>query len=139
MRNENLNLPKILGLILVIVLVLPACSGVSNDLLAGTQWKVMTLDGRSVLEGSVLTMEFKDSGISGNAGCNAYGASYTIVGKKIRIKSAIMTLMACQDPGVMEQEQRFMALLNQVASIQAGDKEMKLMNDQGETLILLAR
>ena len=129
---------KLLGLILLI-LVLPACSALSGDSLAGTQWKVVSLADTPVLVGSVLTMEFKDGSVSGSAGCNAYGAAYQLNGKKVSVKTASMTLMACPGPGVMEQEQRFMDLTAQVAGFQVADNQLKLLDANGKTLITLVK
>jgi heat shock protein HslJ len=91
--------------------------------LAGTSWTLASLVGEDgamvpVLAGTTVTAVFSaDGNLGGSAGCNHYGADYTLKDANLFIEPAIRTEMYCMDPpGIMEQEDRYLALLTKVAS-----------------------
>ena len=68
-------------------------------------WQLMTLNGEQVLEGTMITAEFKDDQVAGSAGCNNYFAGYETSDGNIAVGETGTTRKACQTPeGVMEQE-----------------------------------
>ncbi len=89
----------------------------SQDL-AGTSWEASVYNNGNqavvgVLEGTTLTVEFdKDDKLSGNAGCNNFTGTYQLDGDQITIGPLANTMMMCEDPqGVMDQEAQFLAAL----------------------------
>jgi heat shock protein HslJ len=66
----------------------------------------------------------------GSAGCNSYGAPYTLSGNQLSFGPAISTKMACEQG--MDVETAFLAMLSQVRSYQATDSSLTLLGSTGE-------
>jgi heat shock protein HslJ len=70
-----------------------------------------------VLQGTTLTLAYDGERIAGSAGCNNYTGPATIE-DEVRIGPLVTTLMMCAEPeGIMEQEKRFLDLLQQADSV----------------------
>ena len=87
-----------------------------------------------VLSNIEITIEFKGSEIDGSAGCNTYFASYEVEGDSLTISQIGSTMMACE-PEINEQETQYLAALESVASYQATDGQLQMMNADGETVL----
>ena len=72
-----------------------------------------------------------DGNLSGKAGCNDYSAPYTVDGNKMTIKAPVSTRMYCGDPGVMDQEQAYLAALTQVATYGIDGDRLELRSAGG--------
>ncbi len=113
--------------------------------LAGTTWQVISYNnGRggvvSVIIGSQITADFSADEITGNAGCNTYFAAYLTEGANLTIGPAGTTMMACDSPpGVMEQEQEYLAALASVASFSIEGERMRMQTADGATAVQLER
>jgi heat shock protein HslJ len=96
---------------------------------------VSELDGEPVLEQSRITLAFEDGQVSGLASCNRYVADWSRPSPSvIRIGLPRSTLRACA-PAVMDQERRFLGLLERLRSIRMnGPGELVLQTPQGETV-----
>ena len=57
------------------------------------------------------TVFSEDGTVSGSSGCNSYQGAYRVDGSSIVIGPLASTLRACGEPGVMPQEQAFLAAL----------------------------
>ena len=83
----------------------------------------------SPLPGSEVTATFENGELTGSAGCNGYSGTYTSGRGTIEIPRPAATEMACErPPGVMEQEQAYLAALPAAARYAV----------EGSTLTLLA-
>ena len=71
-----------------------------------------------------------DGRLSGSAGCNTYSAPYTVDGNKIKIGLAISTMMMCAQP-VMEQEQQYLAAIQQAATYNIQGTRLELRSADG--------
>ena len=100
---------------------MPALHRVS---LAGTAW---VLDGYGdpaaltvVVNDIRITLKWNGSvdRVSGNAGCNFYGAKSLIHDGQLTISDSNITLMACMTPGVMEQETAYIDLLGKAEHLE---------------------
>ena len=112
------------AIVLVGLLVLAACGG-AVEIPAGT-WQLVSMNGRPVLEGADLTIEFKDDQASGFSGCNFFGGAYEQKGKGLKLGILSTTLMACQDDGMMEQESVYLAALAAVDTVEVGENLLTL-------------
>jgi len=98
-----------------------------NTILENTTWVLESYGEQgnlqAVLEGSEITAVFdSDEGkVAGSAGCNNYFASYEISNSELSISDAGSTMKYCGE-GIMEQEDRYLALLlgAETFQIQAG-------------------
>lgn len=77
-----------------------------------------------ILPGSQIILFFDPAGTyNGIAGCNNYAGSYTVgTDRSLTLTQGQITNMFCDDPaGVMEQEQQYLHLLQNVQSYAIGD------------------
>lgn len=110
--------------------------------LIGTEWMLTSYSLEtdaisSVIAGTVVTAEFTDDGkVVGDAGCNQYGSDYTLNGTKLSILPPISTKMYCGEPeGLMEQEARYLNLLESVRGYQIDGDRLDLLDETGEALL----
>jgi len=103
------------------------------------EWTLLTLNGDPLLAGSAINMTFEDDKINGYSGCNSYFGSYTVTGSAIRFEEVGMTLMACLEDGVMEQEQAYFEALSNVAKFRLDDDWLELLDATGAALLVYAR
>jgi heat shock protein HslJ len=75
---------------------------------------------KNVLPDTEITATFDSDNdrVSGSAGCNSYGGAYGINGSQITISELASTKKACLLPGVMEQEQLFLSLMQSAQSFE---------------------
>lgn len=93
----------------------------------------------SVLEGSQITALFENGEVSGSAGCNSYGGSYTIDDFRLSVGVLTTTKMACTSPaGVMEQEQRYLSFLAGTFAHNLEGDQFRLEMGDGRSLIFEA-
>lgn len=118
------------------VMLLSACNPIlSRDPLNGTSWSLSTIDETAALQGTLVTLAFADGQVSGSSGCNSYGGSYKVDGEKITIRSLVSTLMACQDTGIMEQEQTYMQYLQNAQIYQIDSDQLQITTVDGKALV----
>jgi heat shock protein HslJ len=109
--------------------------------LSGTSWIVISIDDGSgrlapLIEGTTLTFAFDGEQVNGSAGCNSYFGPASL-GGDVTLGPLASTMMFCSEPvGIMEQERRFLDLLEGVDSFHAVDERLELMQE-GETTIVL--
>lgn len=97
--------------------------------LPGTSWEVISYNNGkqavvSLLTGTEISLNFgADGRVNGNSGCNTYNGGYEVSGDKLKVGPLVSTMMACDKPaGVMEQEQQYLAALQNSATFEiAGD------------------
>ncbi|MFN8632875.1 MAG: META domain-containing protein [Chloroflexota bacterium] len=81
----------------------------------------------------------EDGSVAGGSGCNTYRGSYLIDGSTITFSQMATTRRACVQPGVMEQEQAFLAALTAVRRFSATGEMLRLLDDAGTEQITLMR
>lgn len=115
---------------------LEGCGGRPLDLLLGPEWRVDSLDGQPLVEGSSITLAFSEEGrIAGGGSCNRYNAAYTLTGEGLTFGQAAATMMACA-PELMEQEQRYFRLLAGVTGFTiAPDGALNLTTAEASVLV----
>ena len=68
-----------------------------------------------------------DGHMGGTAGCNGFGAPYTLDGAKLTIDSIFSTMMFCTEPeGILDQEADFLAALAKTAAYAIEDDRLTL-------------
>ena len=118
--------------------VLQGCGGESIDLLAGVEWVVEDIDSAGIVDSARVTLEFDAASrrLAGRGGCNRYNAAFDLSGEGLSIGPVAATRMACA-PALMEQEQRFFALLARISrfDIDPTGALSLYSNDQQEPLM----
>ena len=113
-------------------------ASLSGDLEAGV-WVVRELmnGGRlsDPIPGTTLTASFTDGQLSGTAGCNSYFASYQAEGQWIKIGPIASTMAFCDRPeGVMDQEGRYLALLEAAETFERMENHLTMRRADGLVL-----
>ena len=120
-----------------ILALLAGCSGFSfpSDPLEGTSWELYAYSKTRPIEGSTLTISFEDGQVSGSSGCNSYGGSYKVSGKKLTVDEVFATLMACPEPeGLIEQEAMFLRYLGEAQRFELADGQLQIFWSEHEAL-----
>ncbi|MGA9348390.1 MAG: META domain-containing protein [Anaerolineae bacterium] len=120
----------------------PALEGPTWSLLSivGERWiegeVVPVPDPNTVLEGTEITLALEGGTAGGSAGCNAYGAAYTLDGISLAFGDVAATERDCPTPeGVMEQEQRYLVALKDVTGYRMVGSQLWLMVGDGRALV----
>jgi heat shock protein HslJ len=114
---------------------LRGCGGEPADLLRGAEWVVEDIGGAGIVDRSRATLKFHDDGgLTGRSSCNSYTTTYRIGGEGLAIGRTASTRMAC--PGaLMDQEQRFLDILQQVQRFEiADDGKLLLIDGKGRKI-----
>lgn len=86
--------------------------------LQGQEWRVTRIGGEPVIPNSRAAIGFGTDGrYNGNASCNRVFGAYRLDGSTLTLSHGGLTRMLCQ-PAEMEQERKFVDLLDQVNSYQ---------------------
>jgi heat shock protein HslJ len=101
--------------------------------LLGTAWQLRTLDGAAPIAGTTITLEFNESWLVGDSGCNSYGGQYMLIEPGvISIAAITSTLVGCADPpGVHDQETTYQQTLQQIVSYELTGTELHLLDAEG--------
>lgn len=84
------------------------------------------------------SLKFSEGRLGGNATCNRFFGSYALEGNQLTIEGGGSTLMACPDE-FMIQERMFLTQLEQVNRYAIADRELQLLNAEGEILLILEK
>ena len=93
-----------------------------------------------VIPGTEVTVEFREDGVSGSAGCNNYGAPVSVAGEEITVGAATVTRAWCDDPpGLMDQERHYLEILSRAKVYRIFGGQLALQTDEGEQLLFQAK
>ena len=95
------------------------------------KWQVNTMVGVDSLA-KLPTLIFKDGRVSGNAGCNNYGATFTLSENNITFSLTHATKMFCAN---MQLEKAFFNCLSQIKTYKYLDDKLIFYNFNNEALI----
>ena len=112
--------------------------------LVGTNWTLEsfhTADSvSSVIAGTTINAVFGEDGkVSGSAGCNRYFATYNTTGSSLSTGTAGSTKMYCGMPGVMVQENNYLALLAKVKTFTIEGRRLSLKDEKGTTILSFSK
>jgi heat shock protein HslJ len=146
-RTKKLPLLPVLAgaMILIPFLLFTGCTAQGpGPRLEGTGWTLTGYLHNGTLvppvPGTTITLDFgTEDKISGSAGCNHYFASYEVKGTGITIGQAGSTEMYCSDPGVMDQESTYLALLTRSKTISVEGEHLTLSGEQGALILTFAK
>jgi putative lipoprotein len=104
--------------------------------LQGGEWIVRAIGSAPASDSARATMRFGEDGrITGNTTCNSYSASYTTARLQITIMQVASTKRACVAERLMEQERRFLDLLQRATTWKIhGDSTLTLAAPTGEAI-----
>ena len=104
--------------------------------LNSTFWLLDTLDGENPIPVTNITLAFIDGWATGESGCNSYAGEYTATAEgDLGIPFIISTQVLCDDPpGVMEQEEIYQNILDEVYQFGIVDGKLRLDSEGGRYL-----
>ncbi len=104
------------------------CGGDPETLLTGGEWVAEDIGG-TLIDRSRATLDFGvDGRLAGRASCNAYTTTYKLTGESLTIGATATTTMSCA-PSLMEQEQRFLDILQRVQRFDIDDTGALVLHD----------
>jgi heat shock protein HslJ len=115
-----------------------------TDELAGTEWELISLNGKDLIEGTAITLEFAETYLGGQMGCNGYGGSPDS-GEYVSKSNGTfqlgdpfaVTVQLCTDPeGIMEQESEYIEALMAASRYQILDERLEIEDVAGELLLV---
>ncbi len=108
----------------------------SFESLDGTEWTLVSMDGKPTLPGANVTAEFRGERVSGFSSCNWYGGEYALQLGTMRIKELGGTQRLCERPaGVMEQEEQFLGAMRSAERYLAAGGLLQIESGDGTTLV----
>lgn len=109
--------------------------------LVNTHWTLVSFGGADnqvnpVIASSTVTLQFEPEGrAGGSGGCNSYGAAYQVQGNQVSFSEIISTMMACADPSVNEQEQRYFQALQSAGAFKLDGDQLKIWYGDGQSVL----
>lgn len=104
----------------------------SDSSLTGTSWNLINISGEDVT-GKGVTIHIQKNRLGGNAAVNQYFGNYTIKQDKISVSQIGRTEMA-GEKSLMNLENRYIGILQNVKKIEVIKDKLFLRTDKGETL-----
>ena len=139
LKNTTMTLKRsmmTLVVIAVLTVMLAACDGSGASALRDTAWELVSLAGSDVLPGTTITVKFATDEVSGSAGCNTYGGSYTASEDSLSLSGVYATEMGCPEPaGILEQEQAYLTALRAAATYQIAADRLKILDETGAQIL----
>jgi heat shock protein HslJ len=130
-------------IIILIMVSLLGCSQKTNEL-ADTSWELISLNGKDLIEDTAITLEFTETYLGGQMGCNGYGGSPDS-GKFTSKNNGTfqlgdpfaVTVQLCTEPeGIMEQEAEYIETFMSASHYQILDDRLEIRNDAGELMLV---
>jgi heat shock protein HslJ/uncharacterized lipoprotein YbaY len=114
------------------------CAGEPDTLLMGDEWVVEDVGG-GLIDRSRATLDFGvDGRLAGRASCNAFTTTYTLTGEGLTVGTTATTMTSCA-PAVMEQEKRFLDILQRVRRFDITDDGALVLEDDQRRRIVARR
>ena len=100
--------------------------------LAGTNWRVAAVNGRTTPSTGDYALRFdRSGGVGGRFGCNAMGGRYRLTGDRLTVNDLASTLMGCPEPAATF-EREGAAILSQPMQVSfTSNDRMSLSNAAG--------
>ena len=89
-----------------------------------------------IIPGTEISMEFREDGVSGSAGCNKYSGSLSLDDSTPDVGEITATREWCDDPdGLMKQERRYLDILSRVSLYHIFGDQLSLRTEDHEALL----
>ena len=105
--------------------------------LDGTAWVLTAADGKPVLGGVAVTLQFSAGRVSGSDGCNRYAGTYRVAADELHVAPDLATTrMAC--PGIVDEQARaYIAALTSAQRYRVQGERLELLSPDGKVLATL--
>jgi len=100
-------------------------------------WRLSTLNERSLIENTLLTLQFENFRAEGIGGCNNFKTSYERSGSALNFGFVTSTAKECELPlGIMAQEAAYFNALEQIIANQIDEERLNLIDDVGRVRLI---
>lgn len=106
--------------------------------LAGSEWRLMELDGEPLSDDVEVLLRFNDEAVAGQAPVNRFFGSYELADQQLTFSRMGATRMAGPEH-LMQLETKFMAALEAVRCYCLADGELQMQDEAGATRLVFAR
>lgn len=112
--------------------------GINTTGLAGTQWKVTSLDDKVLSAGTYISIYFSNDGtVWGYNGCNIYGGKYLSSNNStLKFEDITMTLLGCLTSERQHDEELYHRNFAATVSYKINEKRLEFLDKDGEILIV---
>lgn len=129
--------------LMILLIVLSACTPLqpaapTAPSLDRTKWDLAGFGSPDALTPPVAnthpTLDFADGQVGGSAGCNGYGASFTLDGNTIQFSTEgfMTTLMFCDPAEIMDQETQYLAWLQKAETVEMKGEQLIVHTSEGD-------
>jgi heat shock protein HslJ len=117
----------------------PAIANASSAPLTDSQWRLLTLDGQTLVNPSgaqqvYFVLQPRNTGVTGFSGCNRMFGRYALEGEALKFDAMGGTKMACLDAARMDLEQRYLDMFARVTRWKITDRELALLDAHGKSV-----
>ena len=124
---------------LIVAVMIVACSSVTKNDVADTQWQLQSMNGQPVPTALTVRMDFTADTFGGVGFCNSYGGNYRLEGSALILEQTAMTMMACIGDNRDQLEQQHMTALGQVATYRIENDTLTLFDRDNQVLLQFVR
>ena len=131
------------ALVVLVLVVLPACTLPTGNPIDNTSWKMASIgppgDLTPAIEGTNVSLQFVRNGhvVTGSTGCNAFQGTYQADGPSLTIEYEIGPGQRCDLSAIVEQEQMFLATLVDAESYVIDGETLTI--DCGDRVLVFTR
>lgn len=122
------------------VFTLTACAAAQTGEptgLTGPAWLLTSLNGNSIIDGTMITAQFNPDGtFGGSAGCNVYKGSFETSGKSMSFTTPIATTLKMCEESMMAQEKSYLDTLGNVNSFRI-EKDLLILVGAGDSQLMI--
>jgi len=140
----------LITILLVGVVILSSCKSTASSTeedtttevittLAGTHWKLQSINGVNLLPNSYISLYFRDQQALGYSGCNRYGGQYTEEPDgKLQLSNVAYTLIGCAKE-INDQEDSYYQALGKTAGYSFKDHKLTINDASGQALLVFIK
>ncbi len=122
--------------LLLAVLLVSGCATTPVRLENGGLWKLHTIDDELLYGDSEITLRFDSPGnLGGFAGCNDYSGEYRYENGAIDVLEVEPTTARECDPAILEQEQRYLRILEDATNYHEQCDLLRMKSQEGERML----
>ena len=137
----------LVGLLVLLILFIniPGIRASAGVSMTRTNWTLQSYaDSTGILvtvqPGTKITAVFDSDGrVTGSAGCNQYGAAYTVRDYAISISPPVSTKILCSSQFVMQQESDYLNDLSGVAELRISESGLRLFDTSGKPVLVFVK
>ena len=99
-------------------------------------WRLVSLNGGSLIENTLITLRFNNFQASGAGGCNLYNSSYERRRTDLNFGLVTSTAKECEFPeGILNQEAAYFNALEQVVANRIDNKQLEMFDGSGNLIL----